>query len=225
MDKRPKKSTGEVGTTRITTTDQGMRAEIIPTQLPGDKEGVESFFAERFVNQFNIERPLGPDVDITALYQNNTSDLDFRISCPIASYLELKELNPRSEPFGRAAYGTGEIPVYEYASWIYSKLILKSARTYGETARNIILLLYPTHWQFFVTGDILRCLKSFVCHNECSFSAVFILRTNGSDIQTLEKLHPHSGPPLPKPDTYSQIMQWNLEPGRNRWPITFRVKT
>lgn len=119
MSNRPRKSTGEIGVTRLTQTGDGQRADLISTLLPNDKEGLKKFFAELFIKQFNANRPLGPTITILNPVQNDTSDLDFAIESEVADYLELAELNPRSEAFGRAAYRTGKLGVYEYARWIF----------------------------------------------------------------------------------------------------------
>lgn len=219
MTKSPKKNTGEIGSTRITQTADGPSAEIIPSTLPSDKEGLERFFAERFVEQFNVGRPLGPQITIADIVQNDTSDLDYSIKSPVADYLELAELNPRSETFGRAAYRTGKINVYEYARWIFFRLVKKKAHSYGATSRRTILLLYVTHWQFYPSERVIECLNSLVHHNDCDFAAVFAMLTNGSDLRVLKQVHPYLGPALPAPSKYSGFTLTNLEPGHSSWSI------
>jgi hypothetical protein len=113
--------------------------------LPVDKEGLERYFAERFVEQFNVDRLLGPDVVISNVTQNGTADLDFSISSAVADYLELAELNPRSEAFGRAALRTGKLNVYQYARWVFFRVIQSKAKKYGNVASRTVLLLFVTH--------------------------------------------------------------------------------
>ncbi|HYM98377.1 MAG TPA: hypothetical protein VET25_01440, partial [Aestuariivirgaceae bacterium] len=91
---------------------EGQVAELIPTVLPDDKEGLEEFFAKRFIEQFNHTLPLGAGVCIENPKQNDTSDLDFSITCPAADYLELAELSPQSEAFGRSALRDGRLNAY-----------------------------------------------------------------------------------------------------------------
>src|ERR1700730_18942901 len=97
-----KKATGEIGSTLITVSAEGTSAKIIHAELPADKEGLEQFFGSRFVATFNETLPLGASVTIKDVKQLDTSDLDFSISSPIADYMELAEINPRSTEFGRA---------------------------------------------------------------------------------------------------------------------------
>jgi len=103
----------------------GPVAKIVHAELPYDKERLERFFASAFVKVFNEQRLLGDQISISNLRQNNTHDLDFAISCPVAYYLELAELNPQSEFFGRTAYRTGGLNVYDFARWIWFRLIEK----------------------------------------------------------------------------------------------------
>lgn len=217
--KRPRKNTGEIGVTKITQAADRLDAEVIPVSLPSDKEGLERFFAVRFVDQFNVARPLGPQTAISGLIQNDTSDLDFAIECQIADYLELAELNPMSQPFGRAAYKTGKINVYDYARWVFFRVISKKARNYGVTAGRTILLLYVTHWQFYPSDRTIECLNSMVSYNGCAFAAVFVMLTNGSDLRILRPVHPYAGPTLPAPSKYAGFTLTNLEPGRHSWQV------
>ena len=172
------------------------------------------------MNAFNDRRPLGNGVGISDLRQNDTQDLDFAISCPVAEYLELAELNPRSESFGRAAYRTGKLNVYEYARWIWFRLIKRKAHKYGTLCERVILLLYMTHWQFAPSGRVVECLNSYVQKNECPFAAVFILLTDGHDLIVIHKVHPYEGPALPAVSHYSGVTVTNLPPGQHQWAIT-----
>jgi hypothetical protein len=219
MPKGPRKTTGEIGSTIITQTERGMTAELNSVMLPADKEGLERYFAERFVEQFNADRPLGPDVLISNLTQNGTADLDFSVSSSFADYLELAELNPQSEAFGRAALRTGKLNVYEYAKWIFFRVIKSKARKYGEVASRTVLLLFVTHWQFYPSDRVIECLNSLVVHNGCTFAAVFVLMTNGSDLRLLKPVHPYSGPHPRRPRDYEGFTLTNLPPGHHSWAL------
>lgn len=220
MSKQPKKTTGEIGSTLITQTADGTRSEIVHVELPIDKEGLEHFFGSRFVSTFNETHPFGPGVEISDLKQNDTSDLDFKIKSSIADYMELAELNPRSEAFGRSALRDGKLNVYDYAKWTFNRLIKKKERSYGpQLAGRTILLLYATHWQFYPSERMVECICSHVQIHGCSFASVFVLMTNGHDLRVLSPAHPHSGPPLPKPSSYSGFTYYNLVPGQSSWTI------
>lgn len=220
LAKTPQKSTGEIGVTKLTATPEGLAVEIIHVALPIDKEGLEHFFATRFVQTFNETHPLGASVAITKIEQNDTSDLDFRISCRAADYIELAELNPRSEAFGREAYRSGKLNVYEYAKWIFHRIIKKKGNSYGEAvAGRSMLLLYATHWQFYPGERLIECIRSHIQVHGCNFAAVFFLMTNGDELRVLTPAHPYAGSKLPKPSAYSGITYWNLPPGHSSWTL------
>jgi hypothetical protein len=217
----PKKSTGEIGVTRITQTSKGTAAELIHTELPANKEDLERYFAERFKERFNADYPMGPDNVIASLTQNDTSDLDFKIDCPLAGYLEVAELNPRSEAFGRAAYRTGTYNSYHYAHWIYFRIIKKKQRAYGAIAKKTLLLLYVTHWQFLPGQRLCECLQSFCLNEGCEFAAVFIFLTDGNNLQVNKKIHPYIGPSLHMPGAYKGFTCTNGAPGN--YKLTFNI--
>jgi hypothetical protein len=221
MGKPTTKASGEIGSTRITATQQGQIAEIVHIELPIDKEGLEQFFGSRFVTTFNETHPLGPTVEITDCKQNDTSDLDFDITCTAADYMELAELNPRSEAFGRSALRDGKLNVYEYAKWIFNRLIKKKALAYGPSVANrTILLVYATHWQFFPSERVIECIRSHIQVHGCTFAAVFVLMTDGNDLRVLAPAHPFNGPkPKHKPSDYAAYKYWNFPPGHSSWTI------
>ncbi len=142
---KPIKTSGQLGPTKISGAPDEPIAEYQHVELPNDKEGLEAFFALPFVRAFNETRPLGDGISIDEITQNDTSDLDFRIASSAADYLELAELNPRSETFGRKAFQTGAISTHEYAHWIYSKLINKKQMSYGGTAGGNHPIIYTIH--------------------------------------------------------------------------------
>jgi len=208
----PRKNVGEIGSTHVVETAIGVTATVIAAHLPTNKEQLEAFFASRFVVSFDQQKPLGPNVTIANLVQNTTSDLDFSIACPAADYLELAELNPRSEEFGRVAYRTGRLDVYSYAKWMYFRIIASKQRKYGHIAHRCMLLLYVTHWQFLPSESVVACLRSFCATRGCGFAAVFVLLTNGSDLVIPVITHPWVDS-LPHPKGFKGRTYHNLDPG------------
>lgn len=219
---KPKKATGQLGPTKISEAPElpeGQVAEYLHVELPSDKEELESYFALPFVSAFNETRPLGPDVTIDKITQNDTSDLDFNIVSPAADYLELAELNPRSEAFGRKAFQTGNLNTHEYGHWIYSKIINKKQKSYGSTAHRIFLLLYSTHWQFLPSENLVLCLKSWCARGGVDFAGIFIVNMVGGISPALYTIHPHVGPPPPPPNAFKKLRYSNLAPGNWSWSI------
>jgi hypothetical protein len=216
---KPKKASGELGLTKISGSSERPIAEYLHVELPSDKEELESYFAAPFVRAFNESRPLGHDVLIEAITQNDTSDLDFNVVCPAADYLELGELNPRSETFGRKAFQTGHFNTHEYAHWIYSKIINEKQRSYGSTSCRSFLLLYSTHWQFLTSQNVVACLRSWCVRGGVNFSGVFIMDMIGGTEPMITTIYPYSGPPLPPPKAFKKLQYWNLPPGNSSWSI------
>jgi hypothetical protein len=217
----PKKSSGQIGPTKITTGPQGNLAEYLPVSLPDDKEELEKYFADVFVQRFNELLPLGPDIVIAKYVQNDTSDLDFCVECPIADYLELAELNPRSEIFGRHAFRSGRLRVHEYARWIYFSLIAKKQRAYGATAKRTMLLLYCSHWQFFAHELLIQCLTARCKAVGVELSAVFCVSTNGQGLVLLDKVWPPDAAPIRRPKDFKSFEYVNLPPGQSNLEIKF----
>ena len=216
---KPRKASGQLGPTRISTSPQGPVAVYQHVELPADKEELEEYFALPFVRAFNDIKPLGDDALIEAVTQNDTSNLDFNIDCTAADYLELAELNPRSEAFGRRAFENGSLNVHEYAHWIYSKIINKKQRAYGTTAPRTLLLLYCTHWQFLVSENLVACLKSWCIRGGVDFAGVFMLNMIGGNHPVVETVHPNFGSPPPPPNAFKKLRYWNLQPGNASWSI------
>jgi len=215
-----KKTTGEIGFTRVTAGPEGTTVELISTDLPSNKEELEFYFCQRFIDAFNATRPLGPTVSIESPEQMDTSDLDFRIKCAAADYIEEAELNPRSEEFGRTAHRTGKLNVYEYAKWIYMRVIKKKMLKYGtDLSGRVILLLYVTHWQFLPSQSVIDCVRAIIAKDGCTFAAVFLLLTDGKELKVTEQLHPFNGLLPHKPAAYKGITLTNLEPGNISWKV------
>jgi len=214
------KSVGEIGSTFLRATAIGQEASVQSANLPKNKEELEAFFATRFVDDCNRRHILGKAVSIASLSQSKSTDnLDFSIKCQIADYLELAELNPRSENFGRATYRTGKLDTYQYAKWIYFRIVAHKQRRYGITSQRTILLLYITHWQFIPPLSVIECLSSFCSFRGCDFTAVCALLTDGDSLIVPTIVHPTPGT-RKSPKRFKGQRCRNHEPGRWRWNVS-----
>lgn len=215
-----KRRVGEIGSTIIYDDSEGNPiAEICSISLPTNKEELEAYFANRFISISNEKELLGENFIINNAKQNDTSDLDFTIDCASAKYLELAELTPLSESFGREAIKNGQIEVYEYSKWIWQRVILAKSDSYGEVAKDVLLLLYVTHWQFFTSDGLIACLSSTLSSKGCKFAAVVILETNGKDLNQPFVVYPTKEVNLPPPRKFKGAKYWNLPPGNSSWTI------
>lgn len=206
----PRKPSGEIGITKITATPDGQVAEAIPVDLPNDKEGLERYFADRFVFQFNKDCAPGDAINIEK--QNDTTDLDFNISGSRAKYLELAEIAPYSEEVGKSALEGQWICVYDYAKWIWTQIILKKKDRYGDVCKDTILLLYIARWEFYISQTVLHCLIWTLQNKGCRFRAVYLMQSSGEDNNLIYCLHPNDHPADP-PRKFKDNRYLNGRPG------------
>lgn len=188
----PKKPSGEIGVTKITVTSEDQVAEVVSVALPEDKEGLENYFANRFIARLNKDDADATDIEIAS--QNDTTDLDFNITGSPAKYLELAEIAPYSEDVGKSALEGQWIEVYDFSKWIWQKLILKKQERYGDVCRDTILLLYITRWEFFISQTVLHCLIWTMQNKGCQFHKVYLMQSGGEDLDLVYCLYPNNHP-------------------------------
>lgn len=211
------KPSGEIGVTRITATADSQVAELLSVSLPTDKEGLEKYFAGRFVAWLKKNGAAAADIEIVS--QNDTGDLDFNIKGSKAKYLELAEIAPYSEDFGKSALGGQWIEVYEFSKWIWQKIILKKQERYGDVSKDTILLLYPTRWEFFVSQPVLDCLIWTMQKKWCRFHEVYLMQSGGEDLDLVLRLYPNNHPAAPA-RKFRGERYLNLKPGTAEHNIT-----
>ena len=215
---QPKKTVGVLGATLLRkVSDLEVEVNHQPVHLPNNKEEIERYFALPFVEEFNRLLPLGPDKLIHNITQNDTSDLDFRIEAKFADYIELAELNPKSEIFGRNILDTGGFDIFEYCEWIFHRIIQRKHSKYGRQNPKIILVLYATHWQFKINLNAINCLRAFVQQANLDFCGIYYLRMLGGTDPALENLGPPFAPSAPPPRFYQGKRSYNQRPG-GAWP-------
>lgn len=208
-----KKPSGTIGSTKFSFDGKGS-VEVSPPvpNLPSSKEELEALFAEKFVMAYNKRLPFGPGTEIASFEQLDTSDLDFKVKCSIASYLELAEVLPFGTEVWRRAKGSGEIEVYALSKWIFENIVKRKAKKYGALAAEIILLIYVTHREL-AFGELLKeCLRSFFLHEGGWFRAIFTVHTDGEDRADLDVLHPTFGERPATPRHYLEKYYYYLAP-------------
>lgn len=219
-DPTPTKPTGEISITRVTATNEGQVAELISSNLPTNKEALEQTFATLFVDAYNagnLQRgTVSPGSSITIVSQNDTTDLDFSIQSDLGDYLELAEVAPLSESFGRAALRTGKFHVLEMARWIYRSLIQRKFIKYGdELAGRTLLLLYITNWQFLISDRTIECIASLCRTNGCKFAGVYIYQGSAGHLNLVSKVFPWDEGALPSPKAFRDFKLANGRPGQS----------
>jgi hypothetical protein len=187
------KPSGQIGVVRLT---EGFganpaTAEYLDVYLPPAKPDVENYFAQRFVAAFNSQNPLGGNVRIHDIVQPHESGLDFGITCERASILELAEIAPLSEEFGRSCQRTGSYDAYEMSRWICQNVILKKQGklNYQTLCSTTFLLLYTTFWQFLPSDNVLMAITSTLQRKGTPFAGIFFLRAGGDGDDALNAVH------------------------------------
>lgn len=206
MKKKSRKPSGELGGVTISKDAGTTQVHRHHVALPQSKEELELLFASQFVAKFNQTKPLDGEHEISNLKQNAENDLDFTIDYAGVRYLELAELNPRSEAFGRRGHETGMTNIYEFARWTYEDVIQSKAKKYGaDVAGSTFLLLYTTHWQFGpVNKSYIESLQAFCQSSGCTFAAVYTCDSDGDKLYAFDQIHPTTHSDLPEPKSFAR---------------------
>eukprot|EP01035_Chromulina_nebulosa_P034872 gene34872-46845_t len=159
--KMVKRTTGDLRIQRLSVDEAGVTTVTpVGDLLPSNKEEIEAIFGEQFIRLFN-DRALMPGVKILEHAQQTTADLDYKITCWRADYLELAEITALSEVFGHDIRGGAPIQTLTFATWIYENAIKAKFEKYGrDLAGRTFLLLYPTFPEFFPHDALVDCLRS-----------------------------------------------------------------
>jgi hypothetical protein len=207
------RNTGDTGITKISVDPSGaVIFKKISADIPKQKEEAEMYFAERFISFFNKNNCID-GVRISDFSQNNSDDIDFKITCEIANYLELAETTPLNTDFGKKGFEDGKFCSIEYGDWIFNSIIKKKSNKYGLLSNNIILLIYQTHEKFQLSQFLIEYLCSLCSHNIHNFKAIFIFMTTGGSreeaLEITEKIWPLEKS-FPSPDSYPKSEYINL---------------
>ncbi len=205
-----RRNSGSIDVAKFEVGGNKAACSVLKIELPKNKEELEAFFGNRFIEEFNRAKPLGDDVVIENAIQNtDTSELDYDITCSRADTLELAELTPLSAEFGRDAMKSGIIDIYEFGKWINNNILLAKAKKYGELSRRTVLLLYSTHFQFNATNDLTMIIRSTLRHRGNPFNSVFYLRVIDDNNCEIVALCPFDGD-VPTPRHFKGKTQTNV---------------
>lgn len=206
-----KRNAGDLGAYRITATEDGATIEHLSSPLPTNKEVLEAVFAEGFIKAYGEQKLFDGKAPIEAHEQQNTGDLDYRIKCERADYLELAEVTPLSEDWGREALQSGVLDIYKFGYWIWQNIIVAKASKYGETtSHRTFLLLYSTHPQLMASQNVIALLRSTLQRKGCPFAAVFYCMLIGGDSPFVEVLAPWTER-MPPPRKFKGLKLQNLD--------------
>jgi hypothetical protein len=103
---------------------------------------------------------------------------------------------------------------YDFAKYIFEKIMAKSLRYRTSNKGGLILLAYVTDWHFVLSVTVAALLQYWLCHTTHSFEAVYCYSPIEKDSGVVEVFYP-----TPKefwigfnPESYKENTVWNLPP-------------
>lgn len=141
-------------------------------EFPSSKDEIEKLIADWFVGSLAKTAASIDDVPMFSdLKPNPENDFDFTVSTERGpAYLELQEAAPLSGPYERAP---ASYKPYDYAQYILTKILEKSAKYPKSGVRDIFLLVYSTHWSFVLSDTTIACLRHWLHQKPSAFRAIF----------------------------------------------------
>jgi predicted CopG family antitoxin len=182
-----KKPTGQIGGWVLSSDNA---PTFKPIEFSSNKEEIERKIFEYFFDYFNSNLPFGDDNKIEGYVQQGTNDLDYRIDCRFASYLELTEFKPERQSFSDDLKNYGKRRLWVLAEYIHKELINKKSKKYGALSNDVILVIYSTQQQYKLLGleDVMESICFF---KGCQFRAVFLLTPFSANFAHVSLVHPY----------------------------------
>ena len=170
---KPKKPTGVTGACIMSLGDVSAQAEFLPLKFPKAKEEIEAFIVGSFLNE-GKKRPNFFSTHEIEVKQNKLDDYDFTLYSPYGEMsLELMEIAPLENLLGSYENAPKSYKPYDFAKFIFDKLMGKSVRYASSTGDGLILLMYVTDWHFALSETIINLLKYWTAQTQHSFEEIF----------------------------------------------------
>jgi hypothetical protein len=165
MKKSPTKPTGVIGP--ISVSAEGL--QFLRVEFPRTKDEIEEYIVNSFLKN-SAALPL----KINGQVQNQQNDFDFTIDTSEGKkYLELMEIAPLENLRGSYDRAPSSYKPYEFAAYIFQKMMGKSAKYQGAASSKICLLIYITDWSFTLSETVIALLQYWAVQTEHSFENVF----------------------------------------------------
>lgn len=166
-----KKPTGNIGV--IVLDPEKGTTTFKAVKFPKTKEEIEEFIVKPFIRSgrdsglFNFQLKDDP-------IRNETDDFDFTLpTVEGQKYLELMEVAPLEHIQGTYEDALNFYNEYDFAKYIYQKLLNKSNRYKGSTDIDINLLVYVTDWKFVLSRTIIALIQYWTLQEEHCFEGIF----------------------------------------------------
>lgn len=209
------KPTGRTGPVYVKLSPDSSFAEFQPVHFPESKEKIEEFIANGFiVVGAKLEHF---SANIKDLKANTIDDWDFVIKADgEEKWLELTEIARLEHIGGNYERAPSSNNPYEFATYIFKKLMGKSKRYSKPADREIWLLIYITAWQFFPSPHTIEIIQYWTCINNHIFDRIYMFKPTKKDDGILWPIYP-----TPKkhweeigfdPDLYKSMEAINIDP-------------
>lgn len=211
--KKTTKPTGTTGPTLLTNKPQENTAEFQKLEFPRIKEEIEQFIVKGFLRAA-IEKQFFPVGEVEAS-QNEQDNFDFSLKIQgTLKSLELTEIAPLEHLRTTYEKAPNSYRPYDFAKYIFEKIMAKSLRSRTSNKGGLILLAYVTDWHFVLSSTVVALLQYWLCHTAHSFEAVYCYSPIEKDSGVLEVFYP-----TPKefwisfnPESYKENFVTNLPP-------------
>ncbi len=208
----PRKPTGKNGLVRMSFSPKRSLAEFQPIEFPTTKEEIEKLIVGGFLKAAKEQNLLDNSVEEK---QNQLDDFDFTLSTAFKEKsLELMEIAPLENLSGSYKSAPTSYKPYDFADYIFKKLMGKSDRYSGSTGSGLILLMYITDWRFVLNEMVITLLEYWSLHKQHSFERIYCYSPITSDEGVLSPIYPT--PNIFRkdfnPESYKEKLVQNLDP-------------
>jgi len=212
--KKLTKPTGITGPITVTFGATGSVAEFKQLEFPKTKEEIEKFIVNGFLKAAATLNFL-PQAVVSAS-QNDQANFDFslKLTGGGTKSLELMEIAPLENLRGSYVSAPASYKPYDFARFIFEKLMAKSQRYKASNQGGLILLVYVTDWHFVLSQTVTALLQYWTCHTAHSFEAIYCYSPMDESSGIAELIYPTQTEfwTTFDPERYKENLVINLSP-------------
>lgn len=209
MRKKASKPIGAAGTTRITKTELGHRAEFRRAEFTSDKEEIEEDILRGFLLSAKDSLPALSDPPFKRNQQDDF-DFDLHLLDDKIKFMELKEFAPLAK--GSYESASSKYFVGNFVELIRRMVLKLSKRYRSSVGDGLYLLLYVTDWRFTLSQSTLNSLRYWFLLDDHCFERIYIYHVRERFEGLAEVLYPDSVPADFDPRNVRDNQVTNLDP-------------
>jgi hypothetical protein len=169
--RKPHKPTGVSGSTKIDFSPEKILIEPQPIQFPTVKEEIEELMVQGFLNVVSKEKLIQEPINYE---QNKQDDFDFTLeTIEGKKALELMEIAPLEHLRGQYNQAPEQYVPYDFAKYIFNKIMKKSIRYTTSVENGLWLLVYATDFRFMLSNTVIGLLQFWTVKNPHSFERIY----------------------------------------------------